>query len=404
MTRTIEELKQENGVRCMMMLEDGIPMYYPTLFVSVELRHFSVSRQRNMLYCIEVLFNWCQSEHIDLEELFKRGDHLSENEILRLLDFCSWTVNTQLRVVEGVKLLPSAYEQVSKETAAQRIQAIRSYLNFLYLRLAKRKDKADIARSATQTIKSYKPKLKRHTKNKSVSLSEEQINVIIEKLLPSHPSNPWRDPEIQLRNLLIFSVFYETGMRRGELAGLYVGDVKGAEISIYRRHNNPLETRKQAPSAKTGERTIPIPDHLALLIDEYVLNHRGLIKAAKKHPYLFVSHGRNKGAPLSLNAITEVFKVARKAYPALKDITPHDLRHHMNYRISMMIDNEYKDALPADKAIADQEVRSYLMGWSPDGKMQETYNKRYSIEKAGEMLVKRSNKLSKKEDDASKKT
>jgi integrase len=124
-----------------------------------------------------------------------------------------------------------------------------------------------------------------------------------------------------------------------------VGDIKGAEVSIYRRQNNPLETRKQAPSVKTGERTIPIPDSLAQLIDNYVMAHRGSIKAARKHPYLFVSHRKNLGKPMSLNAIAEVFKSAKAVLPELKGLTPHKLRHHMNYRISRMIDQRYKDAI-----------------------------------------------------------
>lgn len=395
MDRRIEELKQENGVRSVLLLEDGIPMYYPTLYVSMKLRHISVSRQRNILYCIEVLFNWCQCEGIDLEARFKLDNHLSEMEVLQLLDFCAWTVDTQKRLMSGVRLLPNAYQQVSRDMASQRIHAIREYLAFLYLRLAQRKDKNDIAKAVSETIISYKPKIKKHTKNTVIALSDEQIDGVTQKLLPGHPDNPWKDKSIQLRNLLIYSILYETGMRRGELAGLYVNDIQNTEISIYRRHNNPLESRKQAPNVKTGERKIPMPESLARLLDVYVMEHRGSIKAAKKHPYLFVSLRRNKGKPMTLNAITEVFKAARSAFPELKGVTPHKLRHHMNYRISNMIDEVYKDATPSEKAAADEEIRPYLMGWASDSKMQETYNKRYNQEQAGKMLVERSNKMNK---------
>lgn len=400
MDRKIVELKQEDGVRSMLLLEDGIPMYYPTLYVSMELRHISVSRQRNILYSIEVLFNWCQSEGIDLEERFKRDEHLHEMEVLQLLDFCAWTVDTQKRLVSGVKLLPSAYKQVSREMASQRIHAIREYLKFLYLRLAQRKDKKDIAEAVSETIHSYKPKIKKHTKTKVIALSDEQIDAITQKLLPGHPDNPWKDERTQLRNLLIFSVLYETGIRRGELAGLYVNDVQNSEVSIYRRHNNPLETRKQAPNAKTGERKIPIPDELARLLDVYVMDHRSEFMAAKRHPFLFVSHRKNKGQPMSLNAIHEVFKAARTAFPELKDLTPHKLRHHMNYRISKMIDDAYADATPSEKAVADEQIRPYIMGWAADSKMQETYNKRYNQEQAGKMLVERANKMNREKGNA----
>ena len=304
--------------------------------------------------------------------------------------------------MKGIKLLPNAYHQISREFSSQRIHAIRDYLSFLYLRLASSKDKNDIAEAVTGAINSYKPKIKKHTKNTVIALSDEQIDTLTEKLLPGHPENPWKDKSVQIRNLVIVSVLYETGIRRGELAGLYVNDVQSTEISIYRRHNNPLETRKQAPNTKTGERTVPIPEALALLLDDYVMEHRGGIKIAKKHPYLFVNHRRNKGKPMTLNAITEVFKAARLALPELKGVQPHILRHHMNYRISRMIDDAYKGATPSEKAAADEQIRPYLMGWASDSKMQENYNKRYNIEKAGEMMVERSNKMNKGKGNASK--
>ena len=57
MDRRIEEIKQEDGVRSVLLLEDGIPAYYRTLYGSMKNRHISTSRQRNILYSIEVLFN-----------------------------------------------------------------------------------------------------------------------------------------------------------------------------------------------------------------------------------------------------------------------------------------------------------------------------------------------------------
>jgi integrase len=398
MDRRVEGLTEESGVRSVMLLERGIPAYYPTLYGSQRLRRVSTSRQKSVLYSIEVLLNWCECEGIDLEDRFRRGEHLGESDVLLLVDFCAWTAETHKRLLSGVKLLPSSYRQVSRAMAYLRIHAIRDYLNFLYIHLARRKDKSKIAKAVDGVFDSYKPNIKKHAKIKIIELSSEQLTAITEKLLPGHPENPWKDEGIQLRNLLIFSILLETGMRRAELAALYVGDIKGSEVSIYRRHNNPLETRKSAPNVKTGERTIPIPDDLAQMIDVYVMQYRGSIRAARKHPYLLVSHKRNLGQPMTLNAITEVFKSARVALPELKGLTPHKLRHHMNYRISEMIDEHYKDATPFEKAAADEESRSYLMGWSPNSDMQQLYNRRYNQEKAGRMLVERSNKLNRKQD------
>ncbi|MEW8019590.1 MAG: hypothetical protein G8D58_02200, partial [gamma proteobacterium symbiont of Phacoides pectinatus] len=238
MGQSIEELRREDGVRCVLLMEDGLPMYYPTLYTSMKLRHLSVARQRTILNAIKVLLKWCQYEGINLEERFKSGDHLTELEVMRLLDFCAWDADTHDKLLSGVKLLSKAYQQVSNQS--QRIHAIRDYVSFLYVELARCQNKTQVAKAVSNTINSYTPKTKKYTKNSVIALSDEQLTTITEKLMPDHPENPWKAPSIQLRNLLIFSVLYETGMRRGELAGLYVDDVKGNEISIYRRHNNPL--------------------------------------------------------------------------------------------------------------------------------------------------------------------
>jgi integrase len=231
-------------------------------------------------------------------------------------------------------------------------------------------------------------------------VSEKQIKAITTKLLPNHPENPWKEPASRFRNLLIFSILYETGMRRGEMSGLYVNDVQDGQVSIRRRQNNPLETRENAPNVKGGERTIPIPEELARLIDHYVLHHRG----PQKHPYLFVSHKRNKGQPLSYSGVNEVFKAARAGLPELEGLSPHHLRHHMNYRISQMIDANQELETATDKQIFDEDARPYLMGWSPDGTQQVRYNKRYNQETAGTMLVDRAERLNKGKDDEPKET
>ena len=57
-------------------------------------------------------------ECIDLETRFQGDEHLNENEVLCLVDFSAWTVDTQKRLMSGVKLLSNAYQQVSIEMAS----------------------------------------------------------------------------------------------------------------------------------------------------------------------------------------------------------------------------------------------------------------------------------------------
>lgn len=388
-----------DGTRRGCISENGFLMYYPNLFVTSNMRHKSKNTQIGFLHNLKVLFQWLSYEGIELESRFVRNDHLSETEIHRLVNFCGWSAGTHQKMLShSVSLHPKTYRQISRDAYHQRVTAIRKYLEWLCSQLAT--DRIQLQEENTRvnaTMRSLAPRLKNHTKNDVVKVNESQIKIITEKLMPGHPENPWPSESLQYRNLLVFHILLETGVRRGELLGLYVSDLEDNTISVVRRHNNPLDIRTQQPNAKTGERTIPIPQELTAVAYEYVVNFRGAHRKAKKHPYLLVSHKGAGGAgeALSISAIDYIFRTARKAFPELKDLSAHSLRHHMNYRISKLIDEKYKHFSPEDRAIKDQEMRSYLMGWSPYGTQQARYNKRYNVEEAGKAMVERADQYEK---------
>ena len=397
MPYSIVQLKFENGIRRSILLENEFPSYYPTLYVSRKMKNLSVNRQRNFLNSIRVLFDWLNYEKINIEKRFQENKPLTEIEIFRLLDFLAWDSKTRYKIMKNVKMLSTAYKQIKKETYYNRTIDVKNYIGFLYIELARNKNKLLIESGMINTIDSYKPKIKKYTKNTIRSITDEQLGIIFENLMPDAIENPWTDPALRLRNLIIINLLYETGIRKGELAALYIADINISEntVGIYRRQNNPLEKRMDAPSVKTGERTIPIPDGLVSIINHYILMHRSVIKQAKKHPYLLISHKRNKGSPMTLRAISEVFVKLHTKFPELKGLSSHDFRHHMNYRISKMISENFADKTPEDKAIMDEQVRPHIMGHSPNSNMQEIYNKRYYVEEANRMLIERSKYLGK---------
>jgi len=395
---SVSELKMSDGTRRGCISEDGLLTYYPNLFITSRMRHRSKNTHIAFLHNLKVLFYWLSYEGIDLESRFKRSQHLSELEINRLVNFCAWSAETHQKLLKGsVSLHPKAYRQIKREAYHQRVTAIREYMGWLFDQLAKTPHKEEEKSRVKATMRSLAPRLKQHQKNGHVELSESQLKAITEKLMPDHPENPWDSECLQYRNLLIFHLLYETGMRRGELLGLYVSDIQDDCVSIVRRHNNPLDPRTQQPNAKTGERTIPIPKPLSALAYEYVITHRGALKKPKKHPYLLVNHKSQGGAgePLSIASIDYVFRTARDAVPELKGVSPHSLRHHMNYRISKFIDEKFAHLSPEERQKKDEIIRSYQMGWSPTGNQQVTYNRRYHIEQANEASLERANKYEK---------
>ena len=400
MLYTVVNQKFVNGVRRSVLLEKGFPAYYPTLYVSRKMKNNSANRQRNFNNSIKVFFEWLMYENIDIEKRFIDNQPLTKIEIFRLLDYLIWDAGTRYNLIKKVRMLTSAYKQIKKETYITRTLDVKNYISFLYLELATAKNKMEIEIEISKNIESYRPKIKRYSRNSVRAITDEQLNILFEKIMPENKENPWYDSSVQIRNLLIVNLLYETGLRKGELAGLYVSDINISEntISIYRRQNNKLEKRIDAPSVKTGERTIPIPDDLVSIIDLYILKHRSKIKEAKKHPYLLISHKRNKGKPMTLKSIAEVFVRLHKIFPELKGISAHDFRHNMNYRISKMIDENFADKTPEDKSVIDEQVRPHIMGHSPNSKMQQVYNKRYNIEEANKIMKERVSRYNKDEE------
>lgn len=385
-----------DGTRRGCISENGLLMYYPNLYITSRMRQRGKNTQIGFLHNLKVLFQWLSYECIDLESRFVRNEHLSELEIHRLVAFCAWSAETHRKLLShSVSLHPKAYRQVGRATYHQRVTAIRKYLEWLCSQLATDRNQLnEESERVKATMRSLSPRLKNHTKNDAVEVTERQIEIITEKLMPGHAENPWSSEGLQYRNLLIFHLLLETGMRRGELLGLYVSDLNDNAVSIVRRQNNPLDLRTQQPNAKTGERNIPIPKELTAVAYEYVVNHRGAYKRAKKHPFLLVGHkgGGGAGKALSISAIDYVFRTAREAFPELKGLSAHSLRHHMNYRISKLLDEKYGHLSPEDRAVKDQQMRSYLMGWAPDGTQQARYNKRYNTEEAGKAMIERADK------------
>lgn len=395
MGSSIHELRKSDGVRQSIIVgEDGMPLYYPNLFITTLNRHKSKKYQANLLFYIDQLRVWEKVEKIDIEERFRLGEPLSELDIISLVEFCSWTTATIRKMERGVRLLPSGYEHAGRETIKLRTNAIKLYLKFLYKRLSNDPNHEDFAEFLDVTFSENKPKSRTDSGIKEIKqISEEQLKFIFEKLEPGHPDNPWKLPEAQVRNILILRILTATGTRRGEVAALYVSDVSEGKVSIYRRHNDPNDTRTNQPLVKTNERSIPVSTNVMMLFDEYVLEYRAKHKHSKKHPYLFVNVGRNAGQPITDKTIGQMFTDLKKKFPELSNLTAHVFRHNMNYTISKLIDDKYKGYSAEDKAAMDEKIRPYTLGWNANSKTQKDYNRRYVIETATDMLIERDDKL-----------
>ena len=95
----------ESGERYCMLVdaETGMPTWWPTLFVTTQLRNpgKSVSTMEAALGAIQVLLTWVEGRGIDLEQRFLTGQFLESGEIGDLCRFAQRTANGKGIVAPG---------------------------------------------------------------------------------------------------------------------------------------------------------------------------------------------------------------------------------------------------------------------------------------------------------------
>ena len=282
-----------------------------------------------------------------------------------------------------------------------RLTTIADYLAFVAAVATQHKgsaqDAAQIARMV-EWIRKHRPRgLSRrldddpHTKSPPSDLIDRFMDIVD----VDHPENPFRDPGIRLRNAILFGLLRHTGMRRGELLSLCVGDIDGGHepiVWVRRNHDDAADPRRHQPVAKTKERPLPISMELAAQIQDYVLHHRAKTPAVRWHGYLLVSHKRDAtfGRPLSQTALgSQIMAKMRSVDSAFADIHPHSFRHHFNYELSKRVDEHNARAreqgvggglMPISEA-REKDVRAFVNGHRSKASA-DTYNQRHVREVA----------------------
>jgi integrase len=212
--------------------------------------------------------------------------------------------------------------------------------------------------------------------------------VVIEDLYeifkPDSPRNPFKTESLRWRNLLVFMLLLRLGLRRGEGALLYSSSFKEDFDPVAGKSVHWLDVeevddpdpRYEQPGLKTesSRRQLPVQQEIVDLVQFYTRNYRGRVN----HPHLLISQ---KGQPLSLRSLSEIFEVATNAlsYEAkkslkkqgLKGVSCHDLRHTS----AVVRMRRYQDA-GNDLDKAQEKLRTFF-GWSKKSDMPRLYAKAY---------------------------
>jgi integrase len=393
----------------------GVPLWYPTLFTTAQVRNASKApnTMAAVLSAIRVLIAWAQSHDIDLESRFTNRLFLNEQEVESLCRHAqtksSEPKDQRQNVIRIKRRQESARSEVryteprvSGNTQYIRISYIANYLEWLAIRLverdAKQVDSGTLGhiRRMVKSLHMRRPqKARNSTAFARKGLTEARQELLLELVKRGSDKNPF-SPDLQGRNQLIVLLLYYLGLRGGELLALRISDfdLQQNTVLVARRHDNPDDPRAYQPVVKTADRRIPLAEPLVKIVFNYILQERGMIPAAKRHDFLFVTHqtGPFEGHPLSIKGLAKIFSEIQAAMPdELGDLTPHVLRHTANDRFSALMDQ--KGAGSAE----EEKLRSYLMGWKEGSGTASTYTRRHTEMKAREAALKLQSQIRKDE-------
>jgi integrase len=378
--------------------ERGLPLFYPTLFATAQLRNAgaAVNTIRNKLADLVVLLRWEQVHGRDLVAEFRSGRFLTVADVVSLRDFAKLDMRDLKPAVDRAKkrsdgvvdFLDAKVASIPTQAAIggqqhfNRMSTFADYLEFTASVVTQHQNSSQIAQDIARmagAIRKHRPRglAKQWDDDRDLrSPPSELIERFMAIGAEGDPRNPFRSPDVQLRNAIIFGLLRHTGMRRGELLSLRLDQFElGHEPYVWIRRNqdDKHDSRRYQPVAKTKERPLPLPESLANQIDRYMLKVRSRIGPAKRHPYLLVSHrkGSTWGKPLSVSALnSQIFARMRAVDPAFEAIHPHAFRHHFNYELSVSIDKhnatarkgaEGAQVSPISEA-KELDVRAFLNG------------------------------------------
>jgi integrase len=391
---SIKSFIMESGERYCLLVDtaSGLPLYYPNLFVTTQVRNRSLSKAAmdTALNSVQVLLGLCKARGIDLESRFQNRQFLTIQELDSIRDECQKRL-IGLRPAHVVSIRRSGRtgrtrtERVGKSCEYVRLTGIAEYVQWLaHTLLAGSLDGETAARvkEMVNQMRARRPPDKgRNTLGPAKDLDDHQIEILAEVVRPGSLINPFTDDGVQYRNCVAVLILIYLGCRLGELLNLKLTDIDFANqhIVFARRADDRDDPRVDQPLVKTLDRRSPMRDTLASLVHTY-LQFRKKVPNSRGHDYLFVTHkpGRTQGQAWSISGFEKMIKCIAASVPELAGFHAHVARHTWNRKFS-----ELMDALENPPTPAEQEaMREEQMGWRKGSGTAAVYNRRFTERKA----------------------
>jgi integrase len=401
-----KRIRFRNGERhSVLHVPNGLPVHEVTVYLD---KYRRKGRAANTIHFVctslALLYGELDRAKVNLLDRLSKGEFLTLPELGRLASAVQYRIE-DLEEGEGdaeksnvihigrIGLRRKSDDKprlpVDVQTQASRLRYIADYLEFSagYVGAtlsgpARRELEAESGRALT-AFREHIPQVSKRAKlNARIGLSLEEQERLLSVVHPDSAENPWERGFVRLRNWLIVVLLLATGMRRGELLGLQIGDLHSnqSKLRIIRRADAPDDPRLIQPNTKTNDREIELTPSIMKALWSYINKERRGIKAARAVPQIIVS---DEGAPLSQASIDKLFAQLREACPGLPmSLTSHVMRHTWNERFS-----EQADAMGLSESV-EEKARNTQQGWSDNSKMATTYTRRHTAKKGREISLK----------------
>ncbi|HDS1756044.1 site-specific integrase [Pseudomonas sp. M5] len=394
MTFTLKTYIGQRGERFSLLFsseDPGAPLFYPCAFISRRVRDTSTHQtQTTTLKGIQRLIEWERDRKVCLEEKLSRGVTLAPFEIDDLAGH-----------VRGCRTAKKG-EVISSQKFNGYWSSICKYIDWLTDELLPNRNSPHMRMLVEEQSRQLNSKTRKQTASRArqnqkilstnISSTERtQLLILFESSLDSHHSAHLRHDShakkgVQLRNIVMLRILYETGMRRGELLSLKLKNFveasggEGAYLSIERNHDDEFDRRANQPVAKTLGRDVAISEDLESQIMKYITQYRAELNNVGLNPdsFIFCVHrsGKTQGTPITVNGFNSALNQLKNKHPALGKCQPHAFRHDWNYRFSQKADDL------GMSETEEIEAREQQMGWVPASSMAKVYNQRHRREKA----------------------
>ncbi len=401
-----KRIRFRNGERLSVVsVPGGLPVHEATLYLDLFRTRGRAANTIHFVCCtLALLYRELDRSGIRLIERLESGRFLTASELVRLASLAQMRMGdvdddapkkANSNVVNiariGFRFKKDGPERIPVDVAtlASRLRYMAGFLKFVSgyvgttLSPAMRVSLEHECATALEAFHAQIPSVSQRAKlGARIGLSSDEQSRLVSAVHPDSSENPWARSFVRKRNWLIVVLLLATGMRRGELLGLQIGDLHshGSKLRIIRRADAAEDSRRVQPNTKTHDREIELAPSIMKAIWGFINEERRAIRAARKIPQVFVS---DEGQALSTASLDKLFLQLRNACPGLPGkLTSHVMRHTWNERFS-----EQADALGLTEA-AEQQARNQQQGWAENSKMAATYTRRHTAKKGNEISLK----------------